>query len=405
MRNAWDIAPASIAALILGGVKKFFILDHDSRAPAPDLKQLFKGEADFEIFRKETPPFYQGVALSWLSALARQEGFDFVVPFDADEFWISRDPMSTISSVLSERLSPENPVGSVRVRNFVQSLSVGTFSLTDLESCRFEAGPVPDRPDLRQKAEALQIPFVTLAFPKKAVYQLSVEHAISEGNHGTKRGGIGESIPISEIEVLHLPYRSRGHLVTKRLHGHARNQSGFDADVGWQNRYLAAKSDFELDAYWKLNSWNTSDISSAEATTRFFERSDDLVDLWRRIQFRWPSLLQYVDCSESFVTASDARLALALDCWGRDSATSERVRDQQVREVHELLESTRQSLSASEIERAQLSMAISELSQAEEQHRQALRAATLQADLQTATLQAVLSSRSWRWTHFLRRKR
>ena len=92
--NEADIIAKTIVHLKAQGVDEVLISDGGSTDGTRDL--LVK-HADGYVL--QDGPFDQGKEITHLAHLAREQGADWVIPFDADEFWI--DPLgTTVAEVL-----------------------------------------------------------------------------------------------------------------------------------------------------------------------------------------------------------------------------------------------------------------------------------------------------------------
>lgn len=131
-----------------------------------------------DVFDDLEPAYYQSEKMSRLAAQAAEAGADWVVPFDADEFWYS--PFGRIADVLFDR--PEC-IATATLYNHV-----ATAEDPD------EGNPV-ERIGWRSH-DPLSLPKVACK-PRPAV-------RIHQGNHGADYGGTLEG----QLVIRHFPYRS-----------------------------------------------------------------------------------------------------------------------------------------------------------------------------------------------------
>jgi hypothetical protein len=261
-----DLLLASMTHLVLNGISDFYIYDHGSEpALAGVLSRTFHdGGVRITVLRKETPPFFHSTMIGVLTELARLDGFETVLAFDADEFWCSTVPDRT----LAEQISAEMVAGlaslRVQVLNYVQHRDVLAFTAGSLKTCAYTVVPHVDTTrSCREQVDA-GMPFVAMPFPSKVIARLSSDIRFTEGQHGIiAPEGVGTEGEASGIVLRHLSLSAKDELACKREHGLRRIEAGFAPDTGWQLQRLAYMTDEELDAYWANNSWHRSDDGGA----------------------------------------------------------------------------------------------------------------------------------------------
>jgi hypothetical protein len=262
VKDSRELLLATMTHLVLNGISDFYLYDHGSDpALAGALSTAFRaGGVRVRVLRKETPRYFQRAMIGALTELARVDGFDTALAFDADEFWCSTVP----GHLLVEQISIEMTAGldalRVPVVNYVQHRGVSTFSVDSMRTCRYAVQPCADpaRP-ARERVDA-GAPFVAMPFPSKVIARLASDIRFTEGNHSiTRSQDEGAQAEASGIVVRHLSLSARGDLAVKREQGRRRIAAGFDPEVGWQLQRLAFRSDEELDAYWDNNAWHLAD--------------------------------------------------------------------------------------------------------------------------------------------------
>jgi len=262
VNDADELLSASLAHLALNGIRDFYLYNHGSDGTlAAHLAGGFRsGEIRLRVLRKQTPPFFHRAIITALAELARLDGFEIAVAFDADEFWCSTVDGETLVDRLTVELSRDVDALSVPVTNYVQHSDVQAFEAMTLLSCLYSVTPwVDDTCPLRDQVDAGR-PFVAMPFPAKAVSRLSPDLMYAEGQHGgTTAQGATRVAEASGILVRHLSVPSRRDLAGKREHGRRRIAAGYLPEIGWQLQRLAELSDRQLDEYWLNNSWRLTD--------------------------------------------------------------------------------------------------------------------------------------------------
>jgi hypothetical protein len=262
VRNSQELLLAAMTHLAMNGIGDFYLYDHDSD---PDLASVlahaFCGSGvRAHVLRKETPRFFQRAMVGVLTELARIDGFEAVLAFEAEEFWCSTVPGHTLADQIAIEMTGGLDALRVPVLNYVQHRDVAAFHVDSLATCRYSMMPHadPTRPS-REQVDA-GMPFVAMPFPAKVIARLSRDIRFTEGSHSiTRSRGEGAQAESDGIVVRHLSLSARSDLAVKREQGLRRIAAGFAPEIRWQLQRLAYMTDEELDAYWHNNSWHHSD--------------------------------------------------------------------------------------------------------------------------------------------------
>jgi hypothetical protein len=266
VRDSHELLVASIKHLALNGIADFYLYDHGSD---PDLasvasQEFRSGAIRVHVLRKETRPFFQRVMVSALAELARMDGFEVAVAFDADEFWCSTAEGKSLAAQVASEMAAGVDALRVPVVNYVQHRDVDAFREDSLLECRYSVVPRVNPNSHPRDQVGAGLPFVAVPFPSKVIARTSPGIKFIEGQHTiTKAGCQPRIVDARGVVVRHLSLPCRNQLDGKRELGLARVAAGFSADTGWQNQRLAYMSDDELDAYWNNNSWHLSDDQRA----------------------------------------------------------------------------------------------------------------------------------------------
>jgi hypothetical protein len=218
--------------------------------------------------------FRQGEITSDLAREAGAAGADWVLPIDADEFWVGEraELANTTAGVLR-----------VPVINFVQRRDVLHRSPRALLSMtrRPPAQVGPDN-ECERLVESAEIAFVEMLYTRKCIARPTAELAISRGNHGVV-GGSGEEALAQTWACLHAPLRSRETL-DQKARAAGRPDAGLKPGEAWHlHRWLAMSQDKEaLDAEWEANSWEGDSLRLArgERSLVVDERLADAARPW-----------------------------------------------------------------------------------------------------------------------------
>lgn len=146
------------------------------------------------VFDDRDPAYYQSVKMTALARLAREGGAEWVVPFDADEWWYS--PFGRIADVL-DTIPPEWLVASASLYDHVATaLDPDEIDPTKRLGYR-RPNPAP--------------------LPKVAV-RCQDGLIIEQGNHGATYGFRPAAIP-GRLVIRHFPYRSAEQFISKARNG------------------------------------------------------------------------------------------------------------------------------------------------------------------------------------------
>jgi glycosyltransferase involved in cell wall biosynthesis len=204
--NEADIIEASVTHLLEQGVELVLIAD----ASTDGTKDILAGLPvtvidDTESFHRQ--PWW----IDRLACQAQAAGADWVIPFDADEFWIATD-RRTLAEVFAE-----------------QPAEVGVLQATMWQHHDFVRRELNPKP-----------------LPKVAYRPGGV--AVTEGNHAV-RGAAGSTVA-GLLEVRELQYRSFEHFCRKITERNATIDPALSASHGWHHKRLAGHSVDELREVW-----------------------------------------------------------------------------------------------------------------------------------------------------------
>jgi hypothetical protein len=207
VRNEADIIVPVIEHLFKQGVDAVLIADNTSTDQTPALLSELAERHPVYIAHDSERGHYQGIKMTILADAARRAGADWIVPFDADEFWFA--PGGTLAEFLRRsrckrlRVQMHNlyPVPEV-------AFGKGAWSL-EKQPCEFQ----------------------------KVAFRSHRNATVEDGNHHVHRPGSWSTGP----RIVHVPWRSEGQLRNKTVGGaDALARTTLDANVGWHWRNLAA---------------------------------------------------------------------------------------------------------------------------------------------------------------------
>ena len=181
VRDEMELLPLVITHLEQQGVTGLVVADHGSTDGTREFLETYEGPLGLVVVVDSEPRFLQEHKMDLLARAAVARGAQWIVPFDADEFWYGME--GTLAEVLL-RADATTPVQSAHVHNVVRTehgLLVGS-----------EADPLP-----------------------KVAFRPHRWAHLAHGNHSVHRPGlIGQ-----RLRVLHFPYRSEEHFMAKVRRG------------------------------------------------------------------------------------------------------------------------------------------------------------------------------------------
>lgn len=116
VRDEADVIHASISNLLNQGVEKVFVADHQSSDGTRDILEEFRRTGSVDWVRNHDPVYRQPRWINKLAGKAALEGAEWIIPFDADEFWYGLHGQ-TISEALGNL---SLIVRKVRARSWLQ---------------------------------------------------------------------------------------------------------------------------------------------------------------------------------------------------------------------------------------------------------------------------------------------
>ena len=297
LRDEVDFAAVNIAYHRALGVTDFYIVDNGSTDGTTDvLRALAAEDASFRL-TVDRGAYQQDVRRTHLARQAAQDGCEWVLNIDADEFWWADG--GDLAAVLREA---QAGVLEAQVQNFLQSRAVTARSPGALRTITRR---VERQRGSLEEAQALvtagEIAYVEMCHPVKCLARATPEIIVHPGAHDID-GVPGPQLGTDRIRCLHAGLRAREVLQKKAEHGRRLEHAGPPPDISWHIRRWARIVDAgALDAEWAANSWRGDapsvldlpggprelvvDTTLADAVRPFLDppaRAGVVTRLWRR---------------------------------------------------------------------------------------------------------------------------
>lgn len=201
---------------LLAQVDAVFVLDNLSTDSTYEIlhEEALDLDGRLWIGRDEDVAYFQSEKTTRLAGLALEAGYEWIVPCDADELWLS--PHGRVGDVLDGLTSSAASIVEAVMWNHVAT-SVDPDDANPFRRMGYhltEAGRLP-----------------------KVAVRAHQDLRIEMGNHGAKYVGgtwSPRAVVVKELlQIRHFPYRSADHFVRKARNGYAAYQAtDFPEDVG-----------------------------------------------------------------------------------------------------------------------------------------------------------------------------
>lgn len=220
VRNEADVIRATVLHQLNQGLDAVLVADNGSTDATIEILSELATDHPVYIAHDRMTAYYQGEKMTNLSQVARRAGADWVVPFDADEFWFAAD--STVAEFL---------------RGCRQHYVYGQMhNLFPLANTTAIDGRTMFNVDT-SKSKHRKVAFRTHRLARLAM-----------GNHHVTRSGSHTG----GLFVAHLPWRSYKQFRQKVEQGWtALSSTDLPANVSRHWRRLAALEESELQAEWE----------------------------------------------------------------------------------------------------------------------------------------------------------
>ena len=247
LRDASDLVPLLVGHYLRAGFDHVLIIDDGSTDGGSDILEKAAAQCGkLVVVRRDNPVFEQQQIINDAAASLLSEGYDLLVPFDADEFWMIDVPS------LYRQIPKDGRAFAIHGRwtNFVQARDEHAAA-AGFASVRYR---VPDDDGATQsEVEALERGFVEVRLRKVAAYGAG-PMVFSVGQHRLLQGPI-ESLPFT-CEIFHLPLRRRAEIERRGRDFEARRLPIRSCESrSWQSRFFSETvQSGRVEAVWAANS-------------------------------------------------------------------------------------------------------------------------------------------------------
>lgn len=252
VRNEEDVVALSIRHHLRIGCERVLVADNASTDSTGSVLRRLACRDRRVMVTHEPGPFRQSEVVTALAQEAAGMGAEWVLPFDADEFWwIGRRQR------LAGLLRRQRHAGALRapVVNFVQRRDQKARGARALWGMTARATPVGTVDAAQGLVTSRRIAFVEIRYPPKILVRVAPGVVIGTGSHGVA-GAPGPVVDCDDLAVLHAPLRTREALVAQVDHGRRVAAAVDDRSTAWHcRRWLALHEEQgSLDGEWAANS-------------------------------------------------------------------------------------------------------------------------------------------------------
>lgn len=198
VKNEDDIIESNIRFHARMGVDSFIVMDNNSNDNTPDILHSLKKEYDLTVIHQPSADYQQRQWMGQMIQLAKKKGASWVIPNDADEFWVPRK-----GNDLKATLVPKDSTLTLHRSNVL--LSQENFSHSQNRYKIIKTTAFTQEQELLD--DRINILFAQIS-PKVIVNPHGLI-SISGGNHRAKHiANYFTARHSSDIEVLHFPIRT-----------------------------------------------------------------------------------------------------------------------------------------------------------------------------------------------------
>lgn len=219
VKNEADIIEHTVRHLFNQGVDHVLVADNLSTDATPAILAQLARTASVHVARDGEPAYYQAQKMGLLAERARCAGADWIVPFDADEFWFGA------TGTLGDHLRAAHA-------DVIRADLHNLFPSSGASRVGGDGWRLQRQPHIRGKVAFRAHPAATLA----------------AGNHEVDRPGVYAT----GLKVLHVPWRSEEQFRRKAVQGAAALEAtNLTPDTGFHWRHLAALDDEAAGLQWR----------------------------------------------------------------------------------------------------------------------------------------------------------
>jgi hypothetical protein len=227
VRNEVDIIETNLRHHLATVLDEAIVLDNGSTDGTLELLVDLAAELPLQL-TSEIGHIYQSGRATRIARFATQQGADWILPIDADEFWVAGD--SPFRSVLEEAPAEARAL-FVEVLQFVQRRDVVVARPGVVASMTMRPDHAVGTPqEASRLVQTGEVGWLELPYTPKVIHRASPDVFVAQGNH---LSGVTGGIPTDAVVCLHAPLRARSVLRGKLDQGRRALEERSSADASW----------------------------------------------------------------------------------------------------------------------------------------------------------------------------
>lgn len=245
VRNEIDVIDFVIKHHFSQGLDAIFVCDNGSSDGTFEHLTLMS-EKDSRLFlTSDSGDFHQSQITTKLSMMAKDRGAEWIVPFDADEIWFSKNKIS------EDLKNIKDDAVKIRINNYVQNYFYDP-SNHPYESIKYM---IPEKFSEATESQVMKQKRSVIEFPwdYKHIIKTSGLKNVGPGSHVYENN----SKNVYEGKIFHIAQvflRSKNDIYKKIDHGIRLKNAGYPVEHGWECQRLIGMNDDQIEEEWLLNS-------------------------------------------------------------------------------------------------------------------------------------------------------
>ena len=252
VRDEVDVVRLNVLHHLSFGCERILALDNGSSDGTQTVLRRLADRVPL-AWTSDAGPYRQAELFTGLAQEAAAQGADWIVPLDADEFWIAPQGLEPV-------LEQQGPgAWEVERVEFIQRAGQERPSPEGLLTMTRRIETPLDPFETMDEFEAGRRSMFELEQGPKLLMRASAELEIGRGAHKAERLA-GEIHPTGALTILHAPLRARACLDRKAEHGQRLERVGAPGLEGWQVRHWARRArSGTLDEGWAAHAYDADD--------------------------------------------------------------------------------------------------------------------------------------------------